>query len=350
VVSPMVGRPLAARASLATLLVCGGCLPTYVWQDEGDGGGGGGGNGEEVLAIICPSFPQPLVATNGPFGTELLYFGDPEPDPSLNGPLQAHGGAVSPDGLRFIQGWSLQTVLEAPWALAAESWAEPYASSPTFYELHPRLSADNLHLYTCHGGEMKCMLHGRYAANPEAEFVKEYYFQDFMPFNGSASDFAFTPAADGRTLAFASNRVGPYDDTGSAKKLDLWLAHAAPSDDGVPPLHFEHLEKIEAASMVNSHEEPSWLSDEALTLIFYTGEDEGLDIILTERATENDTFGTGIRLPFSEANVGEKDLTLPSIKTLQACGGGYAYYEIVAPQSKRAWMRVPVCIGAPCGA
>jgi hypothetical protein len=340
-------RVVVVGASLAGLFVLASCLPTYVWNDAPEHGGGGStasgddGGGGTGGAGGHASSPE------GPYGAEALYFGEPEVEPTLAGPYSEQGGSISPDGLRFVQGWTLQKVLETPRPDTASSWGDSYGPHTTHYELHPRLSGDNRTLYSCHGGENECMMHRREGTGHADDFVGVHWFQDSPPFEGDAFDVAFTPTPSGHLLAFASNRVGASDGSIGSEDLDLWIASASAGDPYDPPRHYSALEKI-PASLVGRNEQPCWLSDDGLTLIFYAGPEDHEDLFLVSRPSADVPFGSEVALPISRPDTSERELTLPSIATLQASGKAYAYYEITAPEEARAWMRVPVCIGAPC--
>jgi hypothetical protein len=341
-------RVVVVGASLAGLFVLASCLPTYVWNEAPEDGGGGsstsgGGGTGDGTGGAGGQVPPP----EGPYGPEAIYFGEPEVEPSFAGPYAIQGGSISPDGLRFVQGWTNKSVHETPRQSSRSGWEDAYAPHYTFFELHPRLSGDNRTLYSCHGGEKECMMHRREGTGPDDDFVGVHWFQDSPPFEGDAYDDAFTPTPTGHLLAFSSNRAGPTDGSIGTEDRDLWIASASAGDPYDPPRHYSGLEKV-PASLVGRDEHPSWLSDDGLTLIFYAGPEDQEDLFLVSRPSTDVPFGSEVQLPMSRPDTSERELTLPSIATLQAAGQAYAYYEVTAPVEARAWMRVPVCIGAPC--
>jgi hypothetical protein len=342
----------AAATSTAATTASSGANTTSTSSESGSGGGGAGGGtstgdatasggGAGGDAVVGPLGP----AGEGPYGRAQLYFGAPELE-EIEWPEQLELHAmVSPDGLRLTRRWHPHEdggrVAEHVRPGLTSVWSTIDLEHSIRFELHSHLTPNSLDIFSCHGGDQKCVIHSR--ADVVSPFTIAVYFQDTPWFDGDAEDFCFVPTPDLRHLAFCSDRVSAEDDTATNGAQRLWIARSV--DPGDLGAGYEMPELVDVEGFPDDMG-PTWFDDEGLTIVFQSNRGVTSDIYVVSRASLDAPFGEPVRIDVLSDDV-EEDyfFTMPSLEVLRAqpAGQGYAYF-----QRARSFLRVPVCVGAPC--
>ena len=331
------------------------CIAPYEFVADGSGSSEGGGGAHvsatSTAASSTAAFatsgtsgggPCPLgTAKAGPYGAAQLYFGVAEVEPVAHDENEEFHASVSPDGSRLVRRWGPGEVAEYVRADLTSGWGDLVHEHYLFYELFPHLSASGLRIFSCHGGELKCVIHAR--PSLDGDFEIERYFQEIPPFDGAAADFCFTPTPDGEHLAFCSDRRSPEVDEPGGGPRRVWVTR--PLDSKIPEAGYGIPVSIPDAGFPG-HQDPSWIDDEGLTIAFHS--DRGLtrDLFVVSRAAADQELAEPERITaLADDSADEAFFSMPSLAVVrqQPCAQSYAYF-----QRDRALMRVPVCVGAPC--
>lgn len=324
----------------------------------GEGGAGGaGGSGSTGGGGHAPRCPD------GPYGPDALYFGEPViwegADPSKG------FGHLAPSGLRFVK--SAGTVTDAEGCIgtcfkleelsrtdADAEWSAPASFLVSYVGDWPHLAMDDLSLFACHGGELKCAYYRRGTITDTFPFDTTHNFWSNPEFgtmkaNGGAADHAFTPTPDGGVIVFASDRAGPTDDAASGSgQLDLWTAVVISPGD--PTQGYKNLLKHPLASSPTQSDTPSWLSDDARTVVVAAQwpNDTTSDLYLTSRPSADGELGAPVKLiGLSRDNVVEEGFSLPSLAALAAHGNvGEGIVRWSTSTSQREFRTFAVCLGS----
>lgn len=315
--------------------------------------GGGGDGGQGGGPARCP---------DGPYGPDALYFGDPVVWAGFD--AMKGFGALAPSGLRFVK--SAGTVTDAEGCIGTcfkleehtrteldGAWAAPASFLVSYVGDWPHVVLNDLGLFACHGGELKCAYYERATITESYPFDTTHDFWSdaefgIMKANGGAADHAFAPTPDGRFIAFASDRMAPNDDTGlGQEQIDLWTAEAVVP--GNPTKGYTNLVKHALASSPDP-DFPSWISDDAGTVVLSSHQEPSPtpDLYVVSRDAPVDTFGPPQKLvSLSRDGIVEDGFSIPSIATLAAHGNvGEGFVRWSTSTSQREYRTFPVCLGS----
>jgi hypothetical protein len=325
------------------------------------GAGGAGGSGGADSSGGGGSAPR---CPDGPYGPDALYFGEPV---IWAGADASKGfGHLAPSGQRFVK--SAGTVTDAEGCIgtcfkleelsrtdADGEWSAPASFLVSYVGDWPHIAMNDLALFACHGGELKCAYYRRGMITDSFPFDTTHNFWENPEFgtmkaNGGAADHAFTPTPDGGVIVFASDRAGPSDDAASGSgQLDLWTATLKVPGD--PEQGYQNLVKHPVASSPTQNDTPSWLSDDARTVVLSAQwpSDTTSDLYLASRATADGELGAPVKLSgLSRDNVVEEGFSLPSLAALAAQGNvGEGIVRWSTSTSQREFRKFAVCLGSP---